>query len=192
MSRLDNGGAAPAVPWSGGGAQPTKNVLLLGLGNDILTDDGVGLNVVREVRGRLSAEESVETVATAEMGLVLLDYIVGYRDVVLVDAVQTGKAAPGHLYDLQAEDLKALPVISPHFLGVGETLALGRQLGLAMPERVRVFAIEVEDPFTIGTQMTPLVRAAVPAIVENVLKVLRDMAEGARRSEPPSLAPGTE
>ncbi len=178
MSIIDAGNAAAAFREGTDRPGHARSVLLLGLGNDILTDDAIGLNIVRQVRRLLSEEEGIETVATTEMGLVLLDYIVGYRDVVLVDAIQTGKAAPGHLHEMQAEDLKALPVISPHFLGVGETLALGRALGLSMPERVRVFAIEVQDPFTISTQMTTPLRAALPGIVEKVLKVLRELAPG--------------
>lgn len=178
MSEMDTGvtASSAAVPEGASLAGPAKRVLLLGLGNDILTDDAIGLSIVREARRHLSDDESIETVETAEMGLVLLDYIVGYRDVVLVDAVQTGKAAPGHMHEMRPEDLKALPVVSPHFLGVGETLALGRQLGLSMPERVRVFAVEVQDPFTIGTQMTPPLQAALPGIVERVLEVLRELA----------------
>jgi hypothetical protein len=53
-------------------------------------------------------------------------------------------------------------------VGVSETLALGRQLGLAMPEQVRIFAIEVEDPFTLGTSLTPALQAALPGIVSRI------------------------
>jgi Ni,Fe-hydrogenase maturation factor len=61
---------------------------------------------------------------------------------------------------------------TPHFVGVSETLALGKQLGLAMPEQVRIFAIEVEDPFTLGTAMTPALEAALPGIVQRIAAAL--------------------
>ena len=68
-----------------------------------------------------------------EMGLSLLDYIVGYRDLVLVDAVQTGHAPPGFLHQVELGDLKILPVMTPHFLGIGEILTLGEKLDSDTP-----------------------------------------------------------
>src|SRR5450759_3896807 len=70
---------------------------------------------------------------TTEMGLALLDFITGYRGVGIVDSIQTGKAAFGFLHELDAAELNQLTGRTPHFVGVSETLALGRQLGLAMP-----------------------------------------------------------
>ena len=106
------------------------------------------------------------------MGLSLLDLISGYDELVLIDAVQTGKAAPGFVHELSANDLQAGAPASPHFLGIGEVLALGRQLELEMPARVRIFAIEVEDPHTVGMQLSATLEAALPVIVERVIKAL--------------------
>lgn len=150
-------------------------VLLLGLGNDILSDDAVGLNVVRSLRGELAGDDRIDVQETMEMGLALLDFMVGYRDVVIVDSIQTGQAAAGTLHELDAAGLKRLTGRTPHFLGVGETLALGRQLGLAMPERVKIFAIEVDDPFSLGTQMTAAVQAVLPTVMARVTETLRKM-----------------
>lgn len=143
-------------------------VLVLGLGNDILTDDAVGLVVTRAVRRLLLEQVEIEVVDTEEMGLSLLDFIAGHRDLVIVDSVQTGKAAPGTLHEIDGDALCVLPHISPHFLGVGEIIALGRRLGLAMPERVKIFAIEVEDPFTLGTELTKAIAATVPEAIRRV------------------------
>jgi len=132
--------------------------LVLGMGNDILTDDAIGILVVRE---------------TMEMGLALLDFVVGYDTLILVDAIQTGRAAPGHIHEITPEQLKLLPDRTPHFLGVAETLLLGRRLGLAMPTRFRIFAIEVGDPFTFGTEMSAALKRALPLAVGKVLAALR-------------------
>ena len=151
---------------------PARPLLLLGLGNDILTDDAVGLFVVRDLRPKLAGHPSIDIRETTEMGLALLDFITGYRTVVIVDSIQTGKAPPGFLHQLDASALNQLTGRTPHFVGVSETLALGRQLGLAMPEQVRIFAIEVEDPFTLGTAMTPALQAALPGIVQRIADAL--------------------
>ena len=148
-------------------------VLLLGLGNDILTDDAVGLHVVGQLKGALAGHPAIDVRETTEMGLALLDFITGYSAVVIVDSIQTGKAAPGSVHELDAGALQQLTGRTPHFVGVGETLALGRQLGLAMPERVMIYAIEVDDPFTLGTALTPALQEALPRIVDRVRTALQ-------------------
>lgn len=155
------------------GVDATATTLVLGLGNDILSDDAVGLCVAAELPRRLGARYDVEVRQVCEMGLALLDLIVGFREVILVDSIQTGGADVGTLHEFGATDLRTRRGGSPHFLGVGETLELGRLLGLVMPERVRVLAIEVADPFTLGTDLTPAVAAAVGPAVERLLGWLR-------------------
>jgi hydrogenase maturation protease len=159
-----------------------KPVLVLGLGNDILSDDAVGLHVARQIRLRLSDNDGIEVQETSEMGLSLLDYIVGFEDLVLVDAVQTGQSPPGFLHELDLSRLKVLPMVSPHFLGIGEMVALGRRLGLPVPRRVKIFAIEVQDPFTVSVRMTPPLRRVLRRIALRVLAAARRLAGD--RNEP--------
>lgn len=169
-------------------------ILLLGLGNDILTDDAVGLNVVRQLREELAAEAGLDVRETMEMGLALLDVVVGYRAVVIVDSMQTGQAPPGTMHEVDAAGLKQLTGRTPHFLGVGETLALGRHLGLPMPEEVRIIAVEVADPFTLGTSMTEALQAALPNVRARVRATLEQLSIRDRAPQPCTefcLAPAT-
>jgi len=152
-----------------------RRLLVLGLGNDILTDDAVGLRVVHALRGEMARIPSVDVRETTEMGLALLDYITGYRIVVIVDSIQTGQQPPGFLHELDAPALQQLTGRTPHFVGVGETLALGKQLALPMPEQVKIFAIEVEDPFTVGTTLSSALQAALPGIVTRICAAVRSL-----------------
>jgi hydrogenase maturation protease len=152
-----------------------SRLLLLGLGNDILTDDAVGLHVVHELQRELAGQPGIDFRETTEMGLALLDFITGYRAAAIVDSIQTGKEAPGFLYELNDAVFNQMTGRTPHFVGVSETLALGRQLGLAMPEQVRILAIEVEDPFTLGTALTPALQAALPGIVAHIRTALQPL-----------------
>ena len=161
-----------------GSARPS--LLVLGLGNDILTDDAVGLRVVRALRDRLDPVEGIVALETEEMGLSLLDHIVGYEELLIVDAIQTGTAPPGHLHQFDGQTLPSRRTSAPHFLGVGDTLALGRLLGLAMPSRVTVFAIEVADPLTLGTELTPALQAEFPGLVTRVSEEVRKAGRSLR------------
>ena len=149
-------------------SEPPGRTLVLGLGNDILTDDAVGLLVVRQLQTQLAGRPGVDIQETTEMGLALLDFFTGYSRVILVDSIQTGQAPPGSVHELDAASLKQLTGRTPHFLGVGETLSLGRDLGLPMPDTVTIFAIEVADPFTVSTRMTLPVEDALLQIVERI------------------------
>jgi hydrogenase maturation protease len=157
-----------AIHLANFGPLPPKT-LFLGLGNDILSDDAIGLEVVRAVRGRLAGQGGVAFAETTEMGLALLDLVVGYESLVIIDAIQTGQAAPGFVHELSLDDLKLLPSMSPHFLGVGELLALGRQLGLQVPSQVRIFAVEIQDSLTVSSEMTPQLLAALHGVVDQIL-----------------------
>ena len=142
--------------------------LLLGLGNDLLTDDSVGLLVAAALRERLASQTDLTVLSSAEMGLSLLDLVTGFDTVAIVDAVQTGQSPPGFVHELDDTSLPSAPAISPHFVGIGEALALGRQLGLPVPRQVLIFGVEVQDPFTVGTHLTPALAAALPGIVERI------------------------
>jgi hydrogenase maturation protease len=153
-------------------APPPLRTLLLGLGNDLLGDDAIGLRVAAALREPLAAYAQIAVWQSAEMGLALLDLIAGFEGLVLVDAIQTGRAPAGFVHELDGDELRAFSKMSPHFLGIGEMLVLGRELGMAMPKQVRVFAIEVQDPFTMSLHLTPTLEAAVPRITQRILAAL--------------------
>lgn len=143
-------------------------VLLLGLGNELLADDAVGLLVARKLEKRLAGRPGTCVMATEESGLSLLDMVVGFDRLVVVDAIQTGQSAPGTIHVITQEDLGRIPLVSPHFVGIVEMLDLGRRLRLHMPEDIAIFAIEVQDVQTICKGMTATVKAALPGIITRV------------------------
>lgn len=148
-------------------------ILVLGLGNPILADDGVGWAVARDVHARavrLVAREQIDLVEAAAAGLTIVSLLSGYDRVLVFDAILTGKEPPGTLYRLEPADLVTTPrLASPHDVHLAEAIALGRSLGQAMPEQVTVYAIEVADPYSFRESLTPQVAQAIPGIVEKVL-----------------------
>jgi len=149
--------------------------LILGLGNPILTDDGVGIHIVRAVATHVQQAGLVFAEASVG-GLRLLDTLTGYERVILVDAIQTTGGRPGQVYLLHPNDLRAsLHSGSTHDLSLPGALALGRQLGLVLPAdaAVTIVAVEVEDVLTFGESCTPAVAAAIPWAVEMVLACIQ-------------------
>ncbi len=151
-----------------------RRTLVLGLGNDLLGDDGVGLRIVQELKGRPAlAGFDFETAATA--GLALLDLLPGYERAYIVDSAATGRGALGHLHRLEAESLAELPLKpSSHYAGLPEVLALAEVMKMEMPHDVEVLGVEIEDPYTIRPALSPKLEARLPALVDEVEQVLLD------------------
>lgn len=155
--------------------------LVLGMGNTILRDDGIGIHVVREAAER-SRQENVDFSEASVGGLRILDVIQGYERVVMVDAIQTRHGQPGDIYRLYPQDLKvSLHAGSSHDVSLPAALALGRGMGWSLPDDgdFVIIAIEVEDPFTFGDTCTPAVAKAVPRAVDAVLAELKSAADDA-------------
>lgn len=144
--------------------------LILALGNDILGDDGAGLAAARMLRSRIP--EEVDVVESSEAGLALLEHIEGYDRVLLLDAVVTGRCAPGTVIEIAIEDLEKIVAPSPHYAGIPEILDMGRRLGLKMPGEMRILALEVERPDMVCVGLTPSVAAGLPAFAARAAQVI--------------------
>ncbi len=147
-------------------AAPGTGLRILCLGNDLLADDSLG-SVVAE-RVRQLGRDDAEVVFTSETGFHLLDSIVNAARLVVVDTVLTGTAPPGTIYVTRESELRMVSGGSPHYIGLLETLALARALGLQVPNEVVILAVEAADCLTVGGEMHPAVRASVPRIVNMI------------------------
>ncbi len=144
--------------------------LVLGLGNDILADDAVGILAARALKGQLGDLADVQE--TSWHGVALLELFIGYDRAILLDAVMTGKHAPGTVIEIDPDKLAPIQGASPHFTGLPEMIALAKDLELEFPKNFRIFAVEVANPHTIGGEMTPAVRNAIPALCDRVCTAL--------------------
>jgi hydrogenase maturation protease len=148
-------------------------ILVLGLGNDLLADDAIGHLAVAELAPRLAGRADVE--ATAVHGLALLDVLGGYDAAVVLDAACTGARPVGTVYEIAAESLARVANPTPHFAGFPEMLDLADRIGLPFPRKLRILAVEVLDPFTIGGAMTPAVREALPELCERAERAVAEL-----------------
>jgi len=146
--------------------------LILGLGNPILSDDGVGLLVAKELEAKVDQQE-VTIMETSMAGLSLLDFLAGYDRAIIIDAIQTTGGVPGQIYRLDPHTLNATRHAgSPHELNLPTCLELGNRLGIALPPQIVIFAIEVADVSTFSEECTPEVRRAIPVCAEMIIQEL--------------------
>jgi hydrogenase maturation protease len=142
--------------------------LILGLGNPILTDDAVGMRIAEELERKFP---DLAVVATSEAGLSLLEQVIGYDRLVIIDSIKTEKGKPGELYQLELEDLKpAADFSSSHGVDITIAFKLGERLGYPMPHQVSIYAVEVKDNTTFREECTPEVAQSIPFIVRQIIK----------------------
>lgn len=156
--------------------------LVLGLGNPVLTDDGVGFAVVEEVRKTLDTGDV--TVCEASVGgLSLLHLVEGYDRVIIIDAAVTNGAQPGEIRCPSPDEVQWSPWPAwTHGVPFATALELGRRLGMYIPKKIVVFVIEAADVETFGEELTPSVAAAVPKVVDLVLLELEGQGHDASAS----------
>jgi hydrogenase maturation protease len=144
--------------------------LILGVGNTVLCDDGVGVRVAAEVAKRVS-DPAITVAEACDGGLFLLEAFLGYDHVVVIDAIQTREGTPGDVYELRPEDfLSARHLSSPHQLDFATALDFGKALGLAMPSTIDIVAVEAGDVTSFRDTCTPEVEEAIPVAVEAALR----------------------
>jgi hydrogenase maturation protease len=152
-----------------------NEILLLSLGNDILKDDGVGLFAGREVKKKFNGK--IDFVESAESGLALLDYLIGYKRVLILDSIKREDREPGRIVEMRVEELEVSSSPSPHYVGLPMSLQIGKRLGFPLPEEIRILAMEVEDPYTLEEGLTEKVSLSFPDYVKRAEEILRNWLE---------------
>ena len=146
-------------------------VLVLGIGNLVMSDDGVGVKVVQRLQQRYRFAETVEVMDGGTLGLDLLPKLEGIERLIVVDAVETGKE-PGTCIRLVGEDLPiALETkVSPHQMGLKDLLSVAELMGHSPREMVLIGV----QPASIemDTKLTAAVEAKVDVLVCMVLDEL--------------------
>ena len=148
--------------------------LVLGIGNSILGDDGIGVRVAQELAG-IVKDENIDVLDVSVDGLNLLELIIGYGKLVVIDAIMTENGEVGAIYRLKPEKVcqPARSAISPHHFNLATTLEIGKRLfPKEIPEEVVVFAIGTQDVTCVTEDMTEKVREAIPKVVSLILEEL--------------------
>ena len=148
--------------------------LVLGIGNSILGDDGVGMRAAQELAGKIK-DETIDVMDVSIDGLNLLELILGYDKLVVIDAVLTEREKVGEVYRFRPENVydPSRSAISPHHFNLATTIEIGKRLfPEEMPEEVIAFAVGTEEATMVTEEMTDRVKEAIPIVVNLVLEEL--------------------
>jgi hydrogenase maturation protease len=142
--------------------------LVLGIGNPIIGDDGVGFRVIDALEASHPSGD-IELTACDVSGFAILDFIVDHDEVIIVDAIQTVGGVPGDVYRLALDDFRVTKhTPSTHDVDLPTALEIGKMLKLKIPEKISIVAIEIPDAYEFSNDLTPPIQAAVPVAVKMV------------------------
>jgi len=149
-----------------------EKILVLGLGNILLSDEGVGVRVVERLQERYLFPERVQVLDGGVRGLALLPYLEDISKLLIIDAVKAGKE-PGTLIRLEGDEIPAFfsPKISPHEEGLPDLLFAAQVLDL-YPQEVVLWGVEPLKLET-GLELSPLLASKVEELTEKVIEELR-------------------
>ena len=156
------------------------SIIVIGMGNPLLSDDSAGLITVehleRECAHRFPAIRFERCYAG---GLDLLTELAGFHSAVIVDSIQTHNAPPGFCHRLSLDDIRHCAharLVGSHGLNIATVLEIGARYGYTMPGRVEIFAIEGIEFEAFSERPTPQVERSIPDVVDTVTALLSTWA----------------
>ncbi len=140
--------------------------LVVGIGNPNFKDDGVGLKIVEELQG------VVDTVSLLNISFQIIDSILGYDKVIIVDGVKSG-TEPGSIVEFSSDYWANIYASGTHNLSIFEIIRIGYKLfPEEMPKEIKIIGVEVEDVETLSRECSPKVVAAIPEAVARIKEYL--------------------
>jgi hydrogenase maturation protease len=145
--------------------------LILGVGNTIMGDDGVGIYVARMVKDRVRSRAGFEIKELSVGGLKLVEEILGYEEVIIVDSYASHDTSVGRIREFTPEEFKGtLHASSPHDTNFATALELYRGLEpTRIPRRIRIFTIDIHPTSTFREGLSRAVQEAASKLAESII-----------------------
>ncbi len=151
--------------------QRAVKTLILGVGNTILSDEGVGVRVIERLLEKYRLPNEIQVLDGGTLGLDLLYYLEGVENLLMIDAVEMG-AEPGTLLRMEGDEVPSFLSIkmSPHQIGIPDMLFAAKLKNL-YPKHVVLWGVQ-PSVLDIGMELSPVIAGCVDDLVENVLEQL--------------------
>jgi hydrogenase maturation protease len=154
---------------------PGEKILILGIGNDILKDDGIGPKLVKDLQKEIFPE-GICFKTSSMGGLEILELIRDYHTVVMLDAIKTKDGLPGDVYYFNPADFhETMHLSNLHDVNFITALELAKKIKLSIPENIHIIAVEILEDLEFGRSLSPELEAKYPEILEHVHSYLNSM-----------------
>ncbi len=156
-------------------ANKINETFILGLGNDILMDDGIGPKLVWHLE-RIFPHPNIKFDTAAVGGMELIEMIRDYKQVIIIDAIKTLNGIPGSVYYLTPSNFKeTLHISHVHDISFLTALHLAKELNIPVTEKITIIAIEIIEDLTFGNSFTPELQEKYEEIKKEVEKRVKEI-----------------
>ena len=148
--------------------------LFLGVGNKILGDDGVGIYIANEVKKKINNPDiKVDEAITG--GMNLLDLILGYEKVIIIDAVKSKDGSHGKVERISLNNFNTMHSFNPHDVSLNEAIEMAKKLGEnRIPKEIIIIGIMMKSiPLEFGENLSKEIAAIIPEAVDLTLNEIK-------------------
>ncbi|MHB1688865.1 MAG: hydrogenase maturation protease [Ignavibacteriaceae bacterium] len=161
-----------------------KPILILGMGNLLLGDDGAGIVAVEKLKEEFCEQEEIKFESTSWGGFRIIDLLKGFNTAIIIDAFKTGSNPPGFIYIMNQNNFSgSARMVSFHDINFATAIEFARKLGLKMPDNIIVYGIEAKEIDTFSETLSPEVEEAVNKCVEEIKRTIIQSYEHCNNSE---------
>ena len=146
--------------------------LVIGFGNPCLGDDGIGIYLLRDIR-KILPVNGYHFLECNEYGLYLIDKLVGYKEVILIDAFSNPHLPAGEIFTKTVHEFnQSFKGASPHYIGITDVIRLGMWYGLDMPGKLALFGINIQNPYEFRDSLSPAMEKCYDSVLSELLNYL--------------------
>ena len=149
--------------------------LIVGLGNPILGDDGVGWKVAEKIEQQFPPVHCVAVDRLSLGGISLMEHLIGYDRAILIDAFASDEDL-GSIHVMKLNDMphySAFHIASAHDISLQNAIEIGKSLGAYLPEDIMVIGIATRHIYDFSEELSPPVADAMPQVVKIVVDLLK-------------------
>jgi len=152
-----------------------KKTLILGVGNYLMSDDGLSVHVLEHLQANNLIPGNIQMIDGGTCGLDLLQYLEGVSNLIIIDAIKTRDGIPGSIIRLDGDQIPAYLSlkISPHDIGLPDLLATAKLRDL-YPEKIVVFGIQPAT-LELGVELSPEVASKMDELIELIQKEVNEI-----------------
>jgi len=157
-----------------------NKILIMGIGNMLLSDDGFGIHVIKKLKDLQDDHQitdNIDIVDGGAAGIDILYYMENYNTVIFIDSIKGGKE-PGYIYKIIIDDMnifKDIKITSLHDLELTSVLKIAKELN-TLPNKIYLIGVEPYDYTTISMELTPLIEKRINEIIDIIKKIIQTLS----------------
>lgn len=150
-------------------------VLILGLGNDILSDDAIGPKLVQRLEGDIS-EDRITFLTAAVGGMEIMELMKDYNHAIIIDAIKTKVGVPGAVYHFTPDHFEeTLHASSFHDVSFLTAIELAKKIDINLPKQIDIIAIEILEDLVFSDELSPPLKREYDFIYVKIYKLVKEL-----------------